>query len=110
EVGRGLAGGGHIFGASVLQNLFRLLRPIGIVAVNRKKDAAALDPAFVSFGFIFRNAHADQRADDAAYRAADAHTRKGRNNWTCGNKGTDAGDREGADSSQPSYRPAERRP
>jgi hypothetical protein len=36
----------------------------------RKQDAACLDPAFVTLGFKFRDAHANQSSSEAANGSA----------------------------------------
>src|SRR5579872_2025443 len=41
--------------------------------MHGEQDSAFLDPAFVTLGFVFGNAHADQSSRDAANCAADAH-------------------------------------
>src|SRR5579864_5717330 len=62
-VSRSFPSRGNIFGARLLQDLLRALHPFGVVAVDRQQDSARLDAPFVALGFVFRNTHADQRAD-----------------------------------------------
>jgi hypothetical protein len=45
--------------------------------VSGEKYASLLDPAFIAFGFIFGNAHADEGTDEAAHPAAEAEASQG---------------------------------
>jgi hypothetical protein len=58
-IGGGFTRRGDISRARALQELLCLRRPNAVVAVHRKQDSTVFDPAFVTFGFVFRNAQAD---------------------------------------------------
>jgi len=61
------------------------LHPIRIVAVDGKENASLAEHAFVPFGFVLRQAHAYQRANNAAHHAAGADAAKGSHDWaSCG--------------------------
>jgi hypothetical protein len=69
--------------------------------VDGKQNSAILDSAFISFGFIFWNSHADQSARYSANRASYARSGERSHDWTGGEKGSDARDSEGANAGQP---------
>ena len=53
------SGGRNIFRAGALEDFLCSFGPRGIVRVYRKQDAAILLAAFVAFGFVLGNSHAD---------------------------------------------------
>ena len=68
-------------GSGALQDPFSPLHPIRIVAVYGKENASLAEHAFVPLGFVLRQTHAYQRANNAAYHAAGAHAAKGSHDW-----------------------------
>jgi hypothetical protein len=48
--------------------------------MNGQKNPAIFDEAFVSFGFVLRDSHADQSARKPPYRSTDSSASKGRHN------------------------------
>ena len=92
---------------------FARLYPIGVVAVHREEDAAIFHSALVTLGLIFRNAHADQGANEPACRRADTQTRECAHDGTCGDERSKAGNRKrsntGKQSQRATYRTARRR-
>src|ERR1700722_624633 len=59
-ISAGFSAGGNIGRAAALQDVLRFFCPVRIVAVDGKQNSAVLDPAFVTFRLVFRNAHADK--------------------------------------------------
>ena len=74
--------------------------------MDRNQDAAVFDAAFVTLGFILRNAHADQRADEAARRAADTEPGQRAHDRTRRDERSKAGDGERADAGKQAQRSA----
>jgi hypothetical protein len=69
--------------------------------VDGKQNSAILDSAFISFGFIFWNSHADQSARNSANRASYARSGERSHDWTGSDKGSGARDGESANTGQP---------
>src|SRR3954453_20791765 len=103
-VGACLSSGGNIIGTALLENIFGQTDPIRIVAMYGQEDSAVLDQAFVALGFVFRNAHSDQSANQPAHDAASAGTRKRTHDGTCGDERPKAWNGECTDSGQKTQR------
>ena len=59
RAGRFLSGGGDIFGAGPLQQLLCPGDFVGSVTMHRQQDTTVLNSAFVAFGLVLRDTHAD---------------------------------------------------
>ena len=62
--------------------------------MDGEQRSAIFDVAFVTFGLVFGNAHADERSGDSAYGSADTETGERANDGTSGDERPDAGNRE----------------
>ena len=68
--------------------------------MNRDKDAAIFHSALIALSFIFRNAHADQSADESARRRANPETGERAHDGACGDERPETGDRKRSYSSK----------
>src|SRR5580704_5960271 len=59
-IGCGFSSGGHILGASALQDFLCFLGPRGIVRMNGQKNPAIFNAAFVPLRFVLGDSHTDQ--------------------------------------------------
>ena len=86
--------------AGGFKNLLCLRGPLRIVAMYGEEDAAFLDLTFVTLRLKLGNAHANQSACNAAYRAADTCAcQRGHDRTSCDER-TDTWDREGTNASK----------
>src|SRR5512134_2755650 len=76
--------------------------------MDRHEDAAVFDHALVALRLVFGNAHANERARDAADDTTYAHTCERGHNRTCCDKRPQSWDGERADSGEPTKRAADR--
>src|ERR1700722_1223943 len=82
-----LAGGGNILRAGAFENGLGPLDFVSRVGVDGEQNATVFYAAFVAFGFVLGNAHADQGSGQAADCASDpdacqcGHDRSGGNEW-----------------------------
>ena len=77
--------------------------------MDRQKNAAVFDHSFVALGFVFGNAHSNQRADQAAYHSSASDACQRAHNRACRDKGSEPWDGKCADSGQEAQRPTNRR-
>jgi len=68
--------------------------------MDRQKNSAVFDPAFIALGLVLWNAHPDQRPDQTAYRTADAQPCQRAHNRTGYDQRTDARNCKRPDTSQ----------
>src|SRR5678816_4221885 len=106
-VGLGLARGRNVLGASAFQDLFRFLRPLGIVRVNRQQNPAIFYSPFIPFGFVFWDSHSDQGSREAADCAPHACTGERRHNRSGSDERTKTWYRKSTNTRQPSQPAAE---
>src|SRR5438105_2333837 len=67
-----LTGCRDILSAGLIENRFRSLHPIGVVAVDRQKDSALSNASFVALRFVFRSSQSCQSSGNPADHATDA--------------------------------------
>src|SRR5579872_5034324 len=70
--------------------------------MNRQKNTAIFNAAFVSLGFVLRDSHADQSTREPTYCSTYSNSSQGRHNWPGGYEWTKSGNGEGANTEQPS--------
>ena len=98
----GLPRGREILGTAGLQYLFRFRDLRRVFRMHRNEDVSSLNPALVTFGLILRNAHPDEGPSDSSNCTANRRTTKGGNDRSGCDERADAGNRESANSNQPS--------
>lgn len=103
----GFARARDVFRAGGFEDLLGALDFVAVFRVDGDQDVAALDLAFVTLGFKFRDAHSDERARNAAHRAAEGRAAEGRHDRAGRNERAHAGNRQRANARQPAQRPAE---
>src|SRR6267378_1517737 len=106
-VGARLTGSGDILGAGRLQNLLGPFLPFGVLAMDRDQDPAIFNSAFVTLGFVFRDAHSHERSSDATDRASHSGSSESGHDRAGGDKRTQSRNSESANAHQPSHGPAE---
>src|SRR5579864_3895019 len=77
--------------------------------MNGEQNASIFHAAFVTLGFVFRNAHTNQGSSDSTYRSAYASSSQGCHNRAGSDKWPQAGNGNGADAEQPSHGSADDR-
>ena len=75
--------------------------------MDRKQDASILNPAFESLGLIFRDSESHQCTSNPAHRASHASSSKSCHDRAGGYERSQAGNRQCADTKQPSQRSAQ---
>src|SRR5580658_546733 len=94
DVRRRLTGRGDILRICVLQDFLGTFDFVGGITVNREKNAALLQPSFVTLRFILRNSQADERAGDSANGSSNSEPGESRHDWASRYKRTKPRDRE----------------
>src|SRR5271168_2256241 len=69
--------------------------------MHRQKHSAILNHAFIALGFVLRQAHPDQRPDNAAKHTSGSHPAERTHDWPRRDKWPEAWNRQGADTRQP---------
>src|SRR5712671_4112632 len=92
-----------------LQYFLGSLDPLGIVAVHGEKESSFFDPAFVTLGFEFWNAHTDQGSRNPADHSTRAGAGERSHDRTSGDQRPDSRNCERTNSSQPSQSAADDR-
>ncbi len=72
--GSAFARGCDVLSSARLQHIFGTAYLISRIAMNGKERSAVLNTPFVALCLVFRNAHSDQRADQAAHGTTDAES------------------------------------
>src|SRR5689334_18131939 len=73
----GFARGANVLSTGSLEDLFGAGNLVRIFRMDGDEDVAFLNLAFVTFGFEFWNAHADERPGEAAGGSADSGSAQG---------------------------------
>jgi hypothetical protein len=89
-----------IFAARLLEDLFSAVNLSRALAMNRDENAAVIEAALVALGFVLRDAHANERTDEATDGTADAEASERTHDRTCGDERTDTGDGECAETGE----------
>src|ERR1035441_5428726 len=102
-----LAGRRDVLCAGISEGFFGSGDLLGSIAVYGKKCAAILDRPLETLGLILRDSHADERADDAANRAADTETRERTHDGAGRDQRPNAGNGKRANAGQEAERPSD---
>ncbi len=101
EVCVSLACGRDFFSAGAPHDLAGALYPVAIVAMNREKDSAVSDAAFVTPGFVFGSRHAKESADNTDEYPERAGARQSCHDRTGNHERRNAWNGKGADTLEP---------
>src|SRR6476659_3306228 len=99
-VGIGFARGRDIFRTGLFEYVFSSADPIRIVAMHGQQDSSVLHQALIALGFVFRDTHSDESANEAADYPAGAGTRERSHNGTRSDEWPEARNRECSNSGQ----------
>src|ERR1019366_9092575 len=106
NVGRRFASRGNVFRSSLLENVLCFAHPVSVVAMRGHENTAIFHAAFIAFGFIFRDSHANERPNEASRGRADTHSGERTHNRACRDERPEARNRESADACKQSERAA----
>ncbi len=91
----------------ILEDFLRSVDSVAIFGVDRNQDVTLGDAILITLCFQFGNSHPDESTSDPADRATCGSATKRCEQGSRSNKGTDAGNCEGANTSQKSESTAE---
>src|SRR2546423_12801153 len=99
---RCFADGANILSTGRFENVLRPIDVFAPIRVHGEQVIPLFQLLVVALCLDLRNAETDQTADDTAGRRSDGRATKRRHNWTGGDKWTDAGNCQRANSCQQS--------
>src|ERR1017187_3951649 len=91
----------------MLENILRLLDPLGVVAMNGNQNATLSDAPVIADRFIFGDTHTDEGSHESSDRASSTHTGQRRHDRCRRDERAEAWNGQRPDSNQEAQRTAD---
>src|SRR5690242_12444279 len=101
-VGGALVHRGDVFGPGGFQDVFGLVSPLVVIAMNGEQNPAVPHTTFIAFRLIFGHTEANQAAGGPTQRSACTRAGESRHDGTCRNEWPEAWNGKSSDPDQPS--------